>query len=339
MRDKRMYDSWDKVVPSKASQSRMLASVLTKTQSKPRKVTNMKKRSIWKIAAPVAACLVMAVAITAIFGNSAGWFGSKIYTAKLEGGTLNFYKSEAVSLRSMDFGFETLGRELTETENGLLFGGIKATSYGLFSEADKTLLHVEGRSGNTKIVLAANGIPVTDTVIETKRTTSEVNGIPVSAGYWLTDKNSNGEQNIIYLASYEQDGVTVYLENSGSLGEEDKVKADIANVVDTLTKNGMSYLPGVYFDTNIEKQISLYTAGEAWVSLIEGNKYLMSGPATISFSPSGTYKIEGKVLTLFDGSEEAHKFLINDDTIVLQSSEWLENWMEPGTVFILSEPK
>ena len=80
-------------------------------------------------------------------------------------------------------------------------------------------------------------------MIEVKRRISEVNGIPVSAGYWITDKNSNGERNIIFLASYEQDGVNVYAESYGRFGEgeEDKVMADLASVINTLTQNGMSY--------------------------------------------------------------------------------------------------
>jgi hypothetical protein len=289
--------------------------------------------------APIAACLVVAIAITAIFGNKARWFGSKVYAVELGSGTLNFYRSEAVGAGSLDFGIETNGRDLTATENGLLFGDIGATSYGLFSTIDQTLLHVEGRAGNAKIILAANGIPVTDSVIETDRNASEINGIPVSAGYWITDKNSIGEQNIIFLASYEQDGVTVYVEDAGRLGEEDKVKADIADVIDTLTQNGMSYLPGIYFDTNIANQSALYVAGNSWLSLVEGNKYFLCGPAAVSFTPNGIYSIEGDVLTLFDGGEEAFKFLIMGDTLVFESGEWLENWVEPGTVFILTEPE
>jgi hypothetical protein len=290
---------------------------------------------------PIAACLVLVIAVSVFFANNAGWFGSKVYAIELNGETFNFYKTGAVATRDISFGVDTNGRELTAGENGLLFGGIEVASYGSFNAQDQTLLHVEGKAGNTKIILTTQGVPVTDTVIQTDRNVSEINGVPVSAGYWITNKNSNGEQNIIFLASYEQDGVTVYTECAGRFGEgdEDKVMAEIANVINTLTKNGMSYLPGIYFDTNIENQTALYIAGHSWVSLVEGNKYYLCGPVAVSFTPSGTYTVEGDVLTLFDGSEEAFKFFIRDNALVFESGEWLEHWIEPGTVFMRSESR
>jgi hypothetical protein len=345
MKNKQVIDSWNKIEPDSDADARMLDAILARNQSvnqsKKKEAFTMSKIFTLNRLAPIAACLVVVIAITAIFGNNAGWFGGKVYAVELDGGTLNFYKSGAVGSGNLDFGVETNGRELTAEENGLLFGSMEATSYGLFNATDHTLLHVEGRAGNAKIILAAHGVPVADTVIETNRKTSEVNGIPVSAGYWITDKNSNGEQNIIFLASYEQDGVNVYAESAGRLGdgEEDKVMAEIANVINTLTKNGMSYLPGVYFDTNIENQKALYIAGNSWVSLVEGNKYYLCGPAAVSFTPSGTYTIDGDVLTLYDGNEEAFKFIMNGDTLIFESGEWLENWIEPGTIFMLAEPE
>ena len=343
MKDKRIVDSWNKIEPDNAADERMLGAILARNksmnQSKKKEAFTMSKIFTLNRLAPIAACLVVVIAITAIFGNNAGWFGGKVYAVELDGGTLNFYKSGAVGSGNLDFGVETNGRELTAEENGLLFGSMEATSYGLFNATDHTLLHVEGRAGNAKIILAAYGVPVTDMVIETNRKTSEVNGIPVSAGYWITDKNSKGEQNIIFLASYEQDGVTVYIENAGRLGDEDKVKADIAGVVDKLTKYGTPEIESVSFDTLYGNQIGLYTTENAWVSLFESNKYVLSGPAEISSAPSGTYTIEGEVLTLFNGNEAAFMFSMKGDTLIFESGEWLENWVEPGTVFILTKPE
>ena len=146
------------------------------------------------------------------------------------------------------------------------------------------------------------------------------------------------ERKIITSSHSKKIGVTVYAECAGRYGEgdEDKVMTEIANVISTLTKNGMSYLPGIYFDTNIQNQTAIYIAGNSWVSLVEGNKYYLCGPAAVSLTPSGTYTIDGDVLTLFDGSEEAFRFLIRNNALVFESGEWLENWVEPGTVFVLS---
>jgi len=71
--------------------------------------------------------------------------------------------------------------------------------------------------------------------------------------------------------------------------------------------------------------------------LFEGNKYALSGTAEISYVLSGTYTIEGDVMKLFIGDDEAFRFIFSDNTLIFESGEWLENWVEPGTVFTPSE--
>lgn len=92
-------------------------------------------------------------------------------------------------------------------------------------------------------------------------------------------------------------------------------------------------------NAHIEKQIALYKTENAWLSLNEGNEYALSGPAEISYMPSGTYTVEGGVMKLFIGEEEMFSFLLVGDTLIFESGEWLENWVEPGTVFTLAESK
>lgn len=240
MKNKRIINSWDKIEPDSVADARMLDAVLARNHSsEKRKGSSMNKALNWRRLAPVAACLIMVVAITAVFGNNAGWFDGKIYTAETGGGTLNFYKSASSSASSLDFGVDVTSRDLTAEENNKLFGNLSVTSHGNFSETGKTLLHVEGRTGNTKIILAAHGIPVTDTVIETSRRISEVNGIQVSAGYFITHENSRGVKNIIYLASFDMNGVQVYVECGGSENMGGEWKSEIASVIDTLTKSNI----------------------------------------------------------------------------------------------------
>ena len=241
MKNKQVIDSWNKIEPDSAADARMLGAILARNQSMnqpiKKEIFTMSKFITLNRLAPVAACLVMVIAIMAIFGNNAGWFGGNTHTVELNGGTLNFYKSGSLGTGSLDFGIEVTSRNITVEENNLLFGNLGVSSNGIFSKQDNTLLRLEGKIGNAKVILAAEGIPVTDTVIETNRNSSEVNGVQVSAGYFITKANSQGIKNIIYLASFDINGVQVYIECSGSQDMSEELKSEIATVIDTLTKN------------------------------------------------------------------------------------------------------
>ena len=259
-----MYDVWEKVVPSKAAEQRMLAAILTQTQSEQGKVIRMKQKPVWKKAAPLAACLAVVVALTAVFGNLAGWFGAHASPVTLDGGTLRFRRNLAIQgAMNFDLGSNGASRALTGEEITLLFGGAfgksAVSAHGIFSKGskygpDKTLLHVEAMAENAadihlsgiKIILAASSLGyISDTKIDIGLRTSEINGIDVSAGYWLTDKNSSGKRNIIYLASYETNGVTVYIEHGGSSENSNTLREEIAFAVDTLTRNGTPKLTAI----------------------------------------------------------------------------------------------
>ena len=270
MKNERIIAAWNQVEPDSAADERMLGAILVRNQSigqsKKEKALTMKKNLSFKRLAPVAACLIVVVAITAIIGNNAGWFDEKVYTADLAGGTLNFHKN-SVGAGSMAFvlGIDGTARDLTAEENDLLFGeafgNYSVSSHGLFSIGDeygpdKTLLHVEAMSldndGNhidgMKIIIAASSLGcITDTMIETDRNDSEVNGVQVSAGYWITDKNSRGERNIIYLAAYETNDVSVYIEHGGSLERSDELRSEIAFAIDTLTRKGTPIISAITY--------------------------------------------------------------------------------------------
>ncbi|MCL2158095.1 MAG: copper resistance protein NlpE [Oscillospiraceae bacterium] len=304
-------------------------------------VLAMKKPLAWKRLAPVAACLIMVVAIAAVFGNNAGWFGDKVYAVELDGGTLSFYKSDYHGAGSLDldFGGDTAGRSLTAEENELLFSHLSVSSYGIFSASDNSLLHVESRTGNTKIILSAHDVPVTDTMIETSRSISEINGVQVSAGYFITHANSKGERSFIYIASFDLNGVQVYVECGGDEDMSDELKTEIASVIETLINSGApANIPFVYLLGDKPQQIGCYVAKNASVFLYEDNTFALHGPAEISHAPSGTYTIENGVLTLFGADEQVYKFFVDGDTLVFESGTWLENWVEPGTLLVLTEP-
>lgn len=57
---------------------------------------------------------------------------------------------------------------------------------------------------------------------------SEVNGTSVTAGYFITDPNSKGEQTAIYYATFKLGDCTVYVENAGAIADSESVKNELA---------------------------------------------------------------------------------------------------------------
>jgi len=241
MRNKRIISAWNKIEPDSAADARMLDAILARNPSggttKMKEVFTMSKTFSWKRLAPIAACLVTAIAVAGAIGNNAGWFDGRVDTVAVGVGTLQFYKSKGTAAGNMDFGVDIVSRELTAEENKALFGDLPVITFGSFDANGKNLLHVEGKSGNVKVILAAPGIPVTDAVIETGRKLSEINGIQVSAGYFITRANSQGIKNIIYIASFEMNGISMYVECGGNEAESQRFQSEIASVIDTLTQN------------------------------------------------------------------------------------------------------
>jgi hypothetical protein len=208
----------------------------------------------------VAACLVLVAALVGVFGSNAGWFGGKVYTVDLgNSGTLDFPKADGIGAGSfawdIDWG-DAITRELTVEECEALFGGLPVTDGGIpatgasgfaiFRSTDGALLHFEGAIEETaigemtidaKIILSAHGHPLTDTIIGGNESRSEINDIPVTAGYSVTDANSRGIRNIIYFASFDANGATVLVELGGAEADSDALRAEIASIIDQLTQN------------------------------------------------------------------------------------------------------
>ena len=73
MKNKRIVDSWNKIEPNAAAEARMLESILARNHSGEAlegKVIEMNKVFKWKRLAPIAACLVLAIAISIPFLNN-----------------------------------------------------------------------------------------------------------------------------------------------------------------------------------------------------------------------------------------------------------------------------
>lgn len=242
MKNKQIVDAWNKIEPDKTAEDRMLGTILarkTAEQSEKGKVFNINKTLSWKRFAPVAACFVLVIALVAVVGNNTGWFGNNVLTANLGGGdTLSFHKSDLPGVDSFAYDFDVTSRDLTENEIQGLFGELPVTAYATFNTETKAFVHLEGKIGETKVIAAAPGMPVTDTPIEVNGTVSDVYGVPVTAGYFVTKANSQGIKNIIYFASFTLGNTTMYVERGGAESESEALRSEIGTVIEQLIQNG-----------------------------------------------------------------------------------------------------
>jgi hypothetical protein len=255
MKNERVIESWNRIEPSSAADERMRSAILARARAyaHDHARTHPVSRALnGRRLAPlaVAVCLVLAIALVGVFGGNAGWFGGKVYTVDLgTSGTLAFPQADGIGAGSfawdIDWG-DIIERELTVEESAALFGGLPVTGFAIFRSTDRALLHFEGAIEGTamgelaidaKIILSANGHAVTDTIITGNESTSEINGIPVTAGYFVTDANSRGIRNIIYFASFDANGTTVFVELGGAEAYSDALRAEIGGIISQLTLN------------------------------------------------------------------------------------------------------
>ena len=106
------------------------------------------------------------------------------------------------------------------------------------ADNSQELIGVEGNIGTIKLIVSTSDVQLLDTVIDGTEDTSEINGITILAGYFVTDPNSKGEQTVIYYAAFETGNCNVSLENAGLREESETIKNQLAEVIQTLTENG-----------------------------------------------------------------------------------------------------
>lgn len=204
------------------------------------------KAPVWAKWGAVAACL----AVVAILGICA--FANKPDTVTLNNGSqIVFSKSEAAGASSLDIDGTVTTRQLTESETASLFPGLSVTANAIFRSDDasadnnKELIGINGKIGNIKMIISTTDIQLLDTKIVGNEKSSHVNGTSITAGYFLTRRNSVGKQNAIYYATFNLGGSTVYVENSGAKSESQNVKIELADIIQKLTKNGVFDLDSI----------------------------------------------------------------------------------------------
>lgn len=200
-----------------------------------------RKNSVWMKWGAVAAF----IALTVVFGYGAlqrGWFGDRSYIVALDNGdTIHFSKSNGISSGDFKLAYEGMTtRDLTEKEIDTLFHNLPVSAYGYFSETNHQLFGLEGEAGDIKLtVFSLEMNPhYPDAVIDGESESTKVNGVPVTAGYFLTGRNSKGVRTFICYASFELGGNTFYVENAGPEKESKAIRNELAGTIQKLIRNG-----------------------------------------------------------------------------------------------------
>lgn len=181
-----------------------------------------------------AASLVLVAALGIAVIQNGGIFSD---TVKLENGAvLRFEKSGTIGTSSLDM--DVTMQALSQTQLQQLFPDLQVEARAIFLAENGSLVGIEGSVGEMKLLVSCSDMPLTDTVLVGEEATSTVDGVAVTAGRFVTDKNSRGERTAIYYASFHLGESTLYLENAGDYSAREAVKTELANVLQTLLKNG-----------------------------------------------------------------------------------------------------
>lgn len=185
------------------------------------------RRPVWMKWGAVAACFALVAAIG--FGLfQSGLFGGNEQIGTLDNGSkINFVKSDG-GVAQFDIAFEISTRDLTEDEIASLFGDLPVTGYALFNNENDSILGIEGKYDDMKLLVSAPGVSISDLVIDGEETASDVDGVSVNAGYFTSGKT------VIYYAAFELGENTFYIENAGKKDESETAISEITLAIQNL---------------------------------------------------------------------------------------------------------
>lgn len=198
--------------------------------------------SVWVKFAAVAACILLTVTLGITFFPS-GQIGNGDHIVTLENGdTLRFAKQDTDELHAPSFNSALDSRELSGDEIGVLFGHLPVRANAHFDRADQRMIGLDGNIGDVKLMVAADGAMSNATA---SGQASEVNGVSISAGYCMTDSDS---ETVIYYATFELGGNTVYVEHEGSMVNSEANRTELTAIILMLIDNGDVDLGQITFD-------------------------------------------------------------------------------------------
>lgn len=191
-----------------------------------------------------AACFLFVLLLTGR-ALSGGISGSGRETVTLENGEqISFVKADAAAGQSSS-DIDAFFKELTEEGCNRLFAGLSAAGWAAFTRKGRQAAGFEGKIGNVKVVVSTPGLCLRDTIVVGDEESTQVEGIDVTAGYFVTRANSRGEKNMIYYASFVLGSASIYVEGGGTQAQGQAVREEVASVIWRLIQNGEPDFSGI----------------------------------------------------------------------------------------------
>lgn len=188
-------------------------------------------RNGWMKWGAIAACFAL-VAVLSIGIFQSGLFSNGEQIVTLDNGSkINFIKSDS-AIGQLDIAFQIEARSLTENEIKTMFNELPVTAYAIFNAEDGGILGLDGEIDNMKLIVSVPDVLLNDTVIEGEEHASNVDGVSVNAGYFISGKT------VIYYANFDLGENTVYIENAGAKEKNETVKNEISAMIQKLVALG-----------------------------------------------------------------------------------------------------
>lgn len=190
----------------------------------------------WQKWCAVAASLAV-IAGLGIAMVQSGLFGGRNHEVILENGDkITFVKAEDFIMA--DQKINATARDLNKEEAEHLFPGLSVVGDALFDTENGNFMGIEGDIGEMDLFVAKKGIMIDDTIVVGVEEVSTVNGLDVTAGYFLTSPNSKGERRIIYYANFEIGDTVFGLEHAGPEADAETLRQELVAVIQKLIEKG-----------------------------------------------------------------------------------------------------
>lgn len=127
-------------------------------------------------------------------------------------------------------------RDLSESEANAIFGNTDIEAYISFEEGSNEFIILDGKIDGFSISVHRKDIP-SCIEIEGEESTSNINNIAVTAGYFITEANSKGKRNAIVYGEFEIGNYRVYIETAGDKSELETLCNEVAKEIYKLIEN------------------------------------------------------------------------------------------------------
>ena len=227
MKQVQITAAWDSILPDTAADQRMLHAILAYQNAYQRK---RRIRQRLMTAVPAAGCLLLGAG----FGLH-HYHMTRPLTMTLSSGEQIVYRALHGSVGDAVYVYPEDGgsRALTAEELHMLLpcAAQPDPCVAVFHTGTGDFIHAETKIGDVQVHLSKNGFPVTDVIITGTQTYTDICGVPVTFGYFLTKPNSRGIRTAILYASYMCSDLNYYLEIGGDEARTEELGTELGDLV------------------------------------------------------------------------------------------------------------